>query len=264
MICENCGNSIPDDGTFCANCGTQNKNIATASETNTPAEEVSTAQQPQKSKINVVTIIICILLSAVISVATTLIMVPILVGEDKEEKPESTTTVEAEETTEYEDITTEEYNEISIPSTSKPTYVSKELVGGTQSETGEKTTPANVEIKSVRLTQTKAGDQVIIVTYVLTNPSTSDDEVCFNYTFSDYVYQNGVELDSCYYIGGMIEGDPYNDYYDLDSSYIKPGYSAEIQEAYYPINTTSDIVVELEDYSMFTGDYIISRTFKFN
>ena len=190
------------------------------------------------------TIIITIILTAAVSSTATYVVVTKVLPEDKE------TTVAVNN----DNGSTQNNQNIDSEKA--------ELIGGEQTKTGANTHGFDVDIKSTRLTQTESGKPAIIVTYILTNPSTSDEEANFLYDFDHYAYQNGVELENYHY--DMIEGDPYNDYYDLDDSYVKPGFNVEIQEAYVLTDTASVVVAEIKEDLWNSNKLFVSRTFKFN
>ena len=192
----------------------------------------------------VLTIIITIILTAAISSTATYVVMTKVLPEEKE----TTVTVNNGN-----GATQNNQNSSSEQS---------QLVGGEQTKTGKNTCDFDIDIKSARLTQNTEGEPVVVVTYILKNPTTYNEEANFDLGFDDWVYQNGVELE--YNHRDLIEGDPYNDYYDLSNSDIKPGTNAEIQKDYLLIDTTSDIVVEVKEDWWTSAKLFVSRTFNFN
>jgi predicted nucleic acid-binding Zn ribbon protein len=112
----------------------------------------------------------------------------------------------------------------------------------------------SVEITKARLTSTYDGKPAVVVTYKFTNNS-DDTPESFNVAFDDEVYQNGVGLNSSYF---LKEGDPYSS--DNASKEIKIGASIEVEKAYELNDSSTPIEVEVKELFSF-NDETITRTF---
>lgn len=113
----------------------------------------------------------------------------------------------------------------------------------------------NVDINSCRVAQDYEGKPVIIIKYTFKNVA-DDDAASFSWSVSDKVYQNGVELESCY---SLDESAGYNS--ENQSTNIKKGASIEVEVAYELNDTTSDVEVEVEELISF-DDKTVKKTFK--
>ena len=111
-----------------------------------------------------------------------------------------------------------------------------------------------VTIDSCRLAEDWDGNPIAIVKYTFTN--NSDEASSFNVAFTDSAYQDGVEMEHCYFAD---ESANYSD--DNQSKKIKSDTSIEVEVAYTLNDTTTDIQVELEEFISF-NDKIITKTFK--
>lgn len=114
--------------------------------------------------------------------------------------------------------------------------------------TVEKTEEANeqaigdyeVEILTCRLTKDYEGKDAVIITYRFTNVL-GDEPASFMWSFSDKVYQGGVECETAY----IYDDDSY-DSANKDKE-IKAGASLEVECAYVLNDTTSDVEVEVTE-----------------
>lgn len=113
----------------------------------------------------------------------------------------------------------------------------------------------NVDINSCHVAQDYEGKPVIIIKYTFKNVA-DDDAASFSWSVSDKVYQNGVELESCY---SLDESAGYNS--ENQSTNIKKGASIEVEVAYELNDTTSDVEVEVEELISF-DDKTVKKTFK--
>ncbi len=111
----------------------------------------------------------------------------------------------------------------------------------------------NVEIMSCRLAKDYEGDSVVIVKYNFTN--NGDEAIAFYTAFDDEVYQNDIGLNPAY-----VLKDTANYSADNQTKQIKTGASIEVEVAYELNDTTSDIVVEVEELFSF-DDKKITKTF---
>ena len=103
-----------------------------------------------------------------------------------------------------------------------------------------------VEILSARLS-TYLTKPIIIIKYKFTNLSNETES--FSYAIEDYVYQNGIRLDSPL----AYETDRYTE--------IKPGVTIEIEIAYYLNDTTTDVEVELTKWLASSNSKKVTKTF---
>ena len=113
----------------------------------------------------------------------------------------------------------------------------------------------NVEINSCRVAQDYQGNPVVIIKYTFKNVS-SENAASFAWSVSDKVYQNGVELQTCY---SVDESAGYNS--NNQSAEIKKDVSIELEVAYKLNDTTSDVQVEVEELISF-DDRTVKKTFK--
>ena len=114
----------------------------------------------------------------------------------------------------------------------------------------------SVEILSARLTSTYDNKPAVVVKYKFTNNS-NDNPTAFYVAFDDEVYQNGVGLNSAYF---LKDGDPYDD--DNDTKEIKKDSSIEVEKAYVLNDSNTEIEVEVKELFSFS-DKVVSKTFKF-
>lgn len=104
---------------------------------------------------------------------------------------------------------------------------------------------AEIEIDSYRLCQDADGKDVIIVKYLLKNNNKEPTALFYEGDF--YAYQDGVGLNE------YMEELPKECDYDLDDQYknIKPGVEYYAEIAYILEDTTTDVIVEVDDYKFF-------------
>lgn len=102
-----------------------------------------------------------------------------------------------------------------------------------------------VEIKGGQLATDYEGNPVCIITYSWTN--NSDETTSAMYEISEKAFQDGVELDSAYFILD-------SSIYDSGSSMkdVRPGATADIQCAFVLANQTSDVEFELSELFNFS------------
>ena len=96
--------------------------------------------------------------------------------------------------------------------------------------------------------KTYDGEPTIVITYEFTN--NSDDAASFYTSFSDTVYQDGIECERTYTLDETNE----------DKS-IKPGSTITVTLDYVLNDTTTDVDVELTGWISFDNT-VISKTFK--
>ncbi len=111
-----------------------------------------------------------------------------------------------------------------------------------------------IEIKSCRLAKSYDGEDVVIITYGFTN--NSDEATSFIGTIDANVFQNGIGLNEAYILADSANYKP-----DNQSKQIQKGATLDVEVAYTLNDSTTDIVVEVEEYFSFT-DYKITKTFK--
>lgn len=104
---------------------------------------------------------------------------------------------------------------------------------------------ADIEIDSYRLCETKEGDDVIVIKYLLKNNGKEPTALLYEGDF--YVYQDGVSLTEC------IDELPKECDYDTQDQYknIKGGVEYYAEIAYYLESPDSDVEVEVNDYGLF-------------
>lgn len=112
----------------------------------------------------------------------------------------------------------------------------------------------NVVIDSVRIAEDYSGEPIVIVKYLFTN--NDDDPTSFMIAVSDEVYQNGVGLNSCYFVD-----DSANYSADNQTKEIKKGVTIEVEVAYSLNDTETDVEVEVSELISFSNKKI-SKTFK--
>ena len=110
-----------------------------------------------------------------------------------------------------------------------------------------------VDIKSCRLAQDYEGKPIVIVMYGFTN--NGENAVSFSGAFTDKVYQDGVELEHCYFVDESA-----NYASDNQNKDIKTGVTLDVEVAYTLNNSTSDIEVEIEEFISFNNTKI-TKTF---
>lgn len=105
-----------------------------------------------------------------------------------------------------------------------------------------------VSLSDSKIVQDYDGNNVLIVTYDYTN--NSSDPTAFDIAFITHAYQNGVEIEKCY----------YSDVYDIDSSLqsatIQPGVTSSVQEAFYVTDMSTPIQVEVGLFLSFEDDQV--------
>ncbi len=111
-----------------------------------------------------------------------------------------------------------------------------------------------VTIDACRIAEDWEGDPIAIIKYTFTN--NSDNPTSFNVAFSDSAYQDGVGLNSCYFVD-----DSANYSSDNLSKKIKKGSSIEVETAFELNNETSDIEIEVQELFSF-NDKVLRKTFK--
>ncbi len=106
---------------------------------------------------------------------------------------------------------------------------------------------AEIEIDSYRLCESKEGDDIIIIKYLIKNEGKEPTALIYEGDF--YVYQNGVSLTE------YVEKLPKECNYDLEDQYknIKGGVEYYAEIAYCLEETNSDVEVEVNDYGLFDG-----------
>jgi len=110
-----------------------------------------------------------------------------------------------------------------------------------------------VEIKSCRLADDYEGKKVVIVNYGFTN--NGEKSQSFNIAFDDKVYQNDIGLNEAY-----VLADSANYSADNQSKEIKKGATLDVEVAYTLNDTTTDIVIEVEELISFNNKKV-TKTF---
>lgn len=103
-----------------------------------------------------------------------------------------------------------------------------------------------VEILSARLS-TYLTKPIILIKYKFTNLSTETKS--FGYAIEDYVYQDGVRLETS--LGNL--GDRYTE--------IKSGVTIDVEIGYYLNDTTTDVEVELTKWLASSNSKKVTKTF---
>ena len=111
----------------------------------------------------------------------------------------------------------------------------------------------NIVIESCRLAVDYEGAPIVFVKYQFTN--NDSDAVSFMLAVSDKVYQEGIGLNTCYFVD-----DSANYSSDNQSKEIKQGASISVEVAYKLNDTTTDIEVEVSKLISF-NDKKITKTF---
>lgn len=102
-----------------------------------------------------------------------------------------------------------------------------------------------VEIKGGQLATDYEGNPVCIITYSWTN--NSDETTSAMYEISEKAFQDGVELDSAYFI---LDTSVYDSGTSMKE--VRPGATADIQCAFILANQTSDVEFELSELFNFS------------
>ena len=113
----------------------------------------------------------------------------------------------------------------------------------------------DVQINSCRVSMDYEGNPIVIVKYTFKNVA-NDDAASFTLSVSDKVYQNGIELETCYSVDNSAEYSSEN-----QSTNIKKGASIEVEVAYSLKDVSSDVDVEVEQLFSF-DDKSVRKTFK--
>lgn len=103
-------------------------------------------------------------------------------------------------------------------------------------------------VKGAQLTKDYEGKDAVIITYEFTN--NSSEAASFDTALMDYVYQNGIELESAYLSDDDIDV--------FDDTKIKPGVTKETKKAYILNDTTNSLEVEITEFFSFTNDKIVT------
>lgn len=94
-----------------------------------------------------------------------------------------------------------------------------------------------VELTGWKLQKDHDGKPILVLTYTWTN--NSNDTAKASLAVSVEAYQNGVSLDTAYFIDGVDSGSGIKN--------VRPGYSIEVQNAYKLSDTKSDVEIEIKD-----------------
>lgn len=139
-------------------------------------------------------------------------------------------------------------------STSDEDTATDQGTGTAQQDTTSGFTDCTIEIKSCRLAKTYDGKSAVIVTYGYTN--NKDTATSFTVAVQDNVFQNGIGLNKAYLLD-----DSANYSSDNQTKDIKKGATLDVEVAYELNDSTTDIVVEVEEFLSFK-DFKITKTFK--
>ena len=126
--------------------------------------------------------------------------------------------------------------------------------GTVQQDTSSGFTDCTVEIKSCRLAKTYDGKPAVIVTYGYTN--NKDTATSFTVAVQDNVFQDGIGLNKAYILDESANYSSDNQMKD-----IKKGATLDVEVAYELNDSTTDIVVEVEEFISFK-DFKVTKTFK--
>lgn len=132
----------------------------------------------------------------------------------------------------------------------------REASESSSSESEETTADSDftVTVDDCTVTEDYEGNPAIVVTYTWTN--NSDDTAAFYTTFTVDAYQNGVELDSAYFLAN-------DDEFDLNASSnkIKSGATQTVQVAYKLSDETTDVEIEVTEWLSFDDTVLAEATF---
>ena len=136
----------------------------------------------------------------------------------------------------------ENNKETEAPGEEKSEFTPYELSGNAQ--TLQNTDMAahtryDFEIKSARLDKDYADRDIVVITYTFTNHDES--AISFSSNLEGVPCQNGVGLEEAYTLSGNrnLKGDRFAN--------VMPNYTGEFELAYYITDSTSDIVVLIQD-----------------
>jgi hypothetical protein len=94
-----------------------------------------------------------------------------------------------------------------------------------------------------------------VITYEWTN--NSEKTASFLITFSDKVFQNGIECESGISVEGADSGSLMKE--------IRPGTTFEVKQGYVLNDTASPVEVEVTEWFTFASDPpVVTKTFTFN
>lgn len=115
-------------------------------------------------------------------------------------------------------------------------------------------TDCTIDIKSCRLAKSYDGKAVAIITYGYTNNSDSATSFCV--AVKTNVFQNGIGLNNAYILDKSA-----NYSADNQTKELKKGSTLDVEVAYELNDSTTDIVVEVEEFLSFK-DFKVTKTFK--
>lgn len=151
------------------------------------------------------------------------------------------------------DSSVPEQPEEEIPTTQDTSEESPDTSDGGNMEGSGNLGKYDVEIKDAVLTEDYDGNPAIVITYAWTN--NSDETTSAIVALLEKAFQDGVELDTAFIMD--------SEKYDADASMkdIRPGATLEVQAAYTLANTTSEVEFEVSDWTDFSSDSVVMKTF---
>ena len=234
LRCPNCGKELEDESKFCVYCGASIEQQGTAQpkaaenlqqgSTISANKASDSANNKQAQNKNKAPLIIAIIV-AVIAVLAIAFAVRAYQRKKIQEAIQSFT---------------EDYNQ----------DYSRDYSDGYSSESYYENSP--VEILEAT-TAEYSGRPIVIVSYRWTNPESTTQSALFNVSL--YAYQNGVELEKPIF---------YDENDDMRNRDVKPGYSVDIEEAFYLDDMVSDILVEAVPWLGSDDEAYTAKTFYFS
>lgn len=120
-------------------------------------------------------------------------------------------------------------------------------------QSSQESTPYEVVIGEARTVEDYQGSPAVVVSYTFTN--NSDEAVSPMVAVHAKAFQNGVELDTAFLTEDAETGKAMNE--------VKPGASITYEDAYKLADTTSDVLVEVEELFSFSDELLAEKTFSF-
>lgn len=109
-----------------------------------------------------------------------------------------------------------------------------------------------VSINDARFGTDDEGNKVIVISYDFTN--NSDESASAMWSLVTKAFQNGIELESAYY----VEGIDYND--ENEDKEIKPGATITDCQCAFTLDDDSDVEFEISEFISFS-DNVVKKTF---
>ena len=146
------------------------------------------------------------------------------------------------------------FGALAMGSSSEDTTTTDQGADTAQQDNNSGFTDCKIEIKSCRLAKTYDGKPAVIVMYSYTN--NKDTATSFSVAVQDNVFQNGIGLNEAYLLDESANYSADNQMKD-----IKKGATLDVEVAYELNDSTTDIVVEVEEFISFK-DFKVTKTFK--